>query len=455
MSSITYRWVRRAVRSAAAFLFLVAVVAESSPSFAIPAFARKYHTSCQTCHIAFPALNPFGEAYRLNGYRFPAGSDSSVSKDDAVALGSDGYKKLWPRAVWPGELAGTLPVSMTAESELSNDRATKSTSFNGAGAAAEIQAGGTFGDHASFFGNLVFERPDGGATETTLERMSILFRPWSSPAFQFKVGAFDPGLLLISTHRSVVTTEYLSLTQTVGDNGWAAEPTQNGAEFFGVAAHRLLYNAGYVEGAGNAASNSKDVYGRVAYKFGGLTLDGTTKGTAAAGLPANPKPWSEKSFTVSAFVYKGSPLLSQTTTTLVNDPNTNIVSQVDTTIEQDDRFTMYGGEVKVNFLNLIFYAGASARTDRHPFLADFSPAATDVSSKNWWGEAQWVALPWLIPAARWESFDVAGAKTERYTATVNMLVRANVKTFVAADWLKEPTLKYRTEEIVAGLVFGL
>jgi hypothetical protein len=38
---------------------------------AVPSFARKYQTSCLTCHTVYPVLNPFGEAFRRNGYRFP------------------------------------------------------------------------------------------------------------------------------------------------------------------------------------------------------------------------------------------------------------------------------------------------------------------------------------------------------------------------------------------------
>jgi len=452
MPSTANRWARGVFKTAGILAFMAFLVAEATPSFAFPLFARKYRTSCQTCHIAFPALTPFGEAFRLNGYRFPAGADASMSKDEPVALGSEGYKKMWPRAVWPGEISSIPPISLIAESEFTNDRATKSNSFNGAGGAVELQAGGTLGEHTSFYGNMAFERTDDGGTETTLERMSIIFRPFTSPVFQVKVGAFDPGLLLISNHRSIVGTEYLSLTQTVGDNGWAAEPAQNGMEFFGVASHRLLYDVGYVEGTGNGSNNAKDVYGRAAWKFGDLALDGTTKQTAGAAMPANPKPWSEKSVTVSAFIYKGSPLLSQTSTTLFNDPNTNIVTPVETTVSQDDKFTLYGADIKLNFLDFIFYAGATTRTDRHPLLGNLS--TTDVSAKNWWGEVQWVALPWLIPAARWESFDLAGEKTNRYTLTANMLVRANVKSFVTADWLQEPGTKYRTEEYAAGVVFG-
>ena len=61
---------------------------------AIPAFARKYETSCQTCHIAFPKLNPFGEAFRRNGYRFPSGGDELMQKQEPVQLGNDAMKDL-------------------------------------------------------------------------------------------------------------------------------------------------------------------------------------------------------------------------------------------------------------------------------------------------------------------------------------------------------------------------
>ena len=49
---------------------------------AIPAFSRKYKTSCNTCHVAFPMLNDFGEAFRRNGFQFPQDDDWFV-KDKA------------------------------------------------------------------------------------------------------------------------------------------------------------------------------------------------------------------------------------------------------------------------------------------------------------------------------------------------------------------------------------
>jgi len=433
-------------------LALVVLWTATTPALAIPAFARKYGTSCQTCHIAFPALTPFGEAFRLNGYRFPEGADPSMTKQESISMGSEGYKKMWPNAVWPGDIPGLPPLSVVVESEVVNSREDKTTSFGDLGGEFALLTGGTLGDNVSFYGEVEAARED-GESSIEMERLLALFRPLHSPVFQIKVGAFEPGLTLISNHRRLTDARYFVTSQPVGDNEWAPEPYQQGIEFFGVAGHRLLYNVGYVEGSGNASNNAKDVYGRVAYKFGGMRLDGTMKEGESAGATANPKPWSEKSVTVSAFVYKGSPLLSRTETMLVNDPNTNIVSEVDTTLEQDNRFTYYGGDIAWNFMNLIVHAGATQRTDRRPFLDD--PTLTDISVKNRFLELDWVAYPWLIPATRWESIDVEGDKLEKLSLTFQFLLRANVRAFLAADQLKEPGGHYATEEVVAGLVFGM
>ncbi len=63
-----------------------------------------HETSCQTCHTIYPVLNPFGEAFRRNGYRFPSqnGSvDSDAIKAAQISLGQDEYIKTFPDSVWP------------------------------------------------------------------------------------------------------------------------------------------------------------------------------------------------------------------------------------------------------------------------------------------------------------------------------------------------------------------
>ena len=67
---------------ALAVLALVYIALVPSTARAIPAFARRYETTCQTCHLAYPKLTPFGEAFRRNGYRFPQGGDATAEKEE-------------------------------------------------------------------------------------------------------------------------------------------------------------------------------------------------------------------------------------------------------------------------------------------------------------------------------------------------------------------------------------
>src|SRR5512137_2779606 len=83
----------------------------------VPAFARKYGTSCLTCHTVYPKLTPFGEAFRRNGYRFP-GVDSDYVKQDTVPLGQDANKKTFPNSVWPDSIPISAPIAFGANGQL-------------------------------------------------------------------------------------------------------------------------------------------------------------------------------------------------------------------------------------------------------------------------------------------------------------------------------------------------
>ncbi|MCH7826244.1 MAG: hypothetical protein IH849_15725, partial [Acidobacteria bacterium] len=47
------------------------VLSMATPGFAIPYFARKFDTGCQTCHSVVPKLNQTGMDFRTRGYRLP------------------------------------------------------------------------------------------------------------------------------------------------------------------------------------------------------------------------------------------------------------------------------------------------------------------------------------------------------------------------------------------------
>src|SRR5574341_359714 len=103
----------RSLGVAARLCLAAATLAAAAPARAIPAFARKYGTSCLTCHTVYPKLTPFGEAFRRNGYRFP-GVDSDYVKQETVAMGQEANKKTFPQSVWPSTIPGSLPVAFGA-----------------------------------------------------------------------------------------------------------------------------------------------------------------------------------------------------------------------------------------------------------------------------------------------------------------------------------------------------
>jgi hypothetical protein len=56
---------------AVAVLFLAFLATATDRADAIPAFARKYRTTCATCHSPIPRLNAFGERFAANGFELP------------------------------------------------------------------------------------------------------------------------------------------------------------------------------------------------------------------------------------------------------------------------------------------------------------------------------------------------------------------------------------------------
>ncbi len=60
-------WYRTLMAGMALVVVAVFLFTISQPASAVPSFARKYETSCMTCHVAPPKLNAFGRAFKNNG----------------------------------------------------------------------------------------------------------------------------------------------------------------------------------------------------------------------------------------------------------------------------------------------------------------------------------------------------------------------------------------------------
>src|SRR5579859_157922 len=185
---------------AGVFLVCATLAATESPAYAVPAFARKYQTSCATCHIVFPKLNAFGEAFRLRGYRMPKETEEMV-KQPPVSLGSPAYKKLWPNAIWPGEISSSVPLAVNVKMA---DLSTSALNDDGSVTSvkndfqfpqeANIFGAGTLGDHVSYLAEVTFGENADGSVSVELEHARLQFdSPFGKEdLFHFRIGKFAP-----------------------------------------------------------------------------------------------------------------------------------------------------------------------------------------------------------------------------------------------------------------------
>jgi hypothetical protein len=267
------------------------------PAVAIPAFARRYKTACTTCHTLPPQLNPFGLAFRANGYRLPAGEEWRQDQD--VQLGAPEWETLFPRAILPGTVsdvspfAGLLRSSLESSAEAGRPRNEEITVL------VALLAGGNLGKRASWFA-------EGGFTESG----AALGRAWLSvdriaggPWLNVRAGRMEPAIVPWSrfTHR-LTYSEYLPFEIRSGTLELGA--TRPALEVFGAGSdpgplRGLRFTAGLA--ARDANGLTADAYGRVSYKFGGVAAAGD-QGATPSGPPV--APLMETSLQLGAFIYR-------------------------------------------------------------------------------------------------------------------------------------------------------
>ena len=103
---------RKTTFASIASLCMVPALFWSQDSSAVPAFARKYQTSCYTCHSGFPNRNAFGEAFKNNGYRWPGGEEEDHAKQEQTKMGAAGWKETFPNSPWPSDIPGFAPFAL-------------------------------------------------------------------------------------------------------------------------------------------------------------------------------------------------------------------------------------------------------------------------------------------------------------------------------------------------------
>ncbi len=429
-----------------AALSIAVVLMDASTAGAVPVFSRKYQTSCSTCHTVFPKLNPFGEAFRLRGYRLPAETEDQI-KEKPVQLGADAYKKMWPKMVYPSDLPGAAPfalnVKMASLYASSRDDSGKQIIHNDFQfpQEANLFSAATLGDHFGLFGEVTFaERPDGGSdVELEHARFDIDSPFGPQDLVHFRIGKFAPNLydgfqeMWIMTDNAI---DPLFAYNPIGFNGGTGLAEDGGGiglpdrvrglEMYGIAKHRLFYTLGVSTAIGPGGPNGtfgsnskKDLYARVDWKFGGMGLDGDTTGKT---LPA--ENWREKSLRIGAFGFTGN---GTDVPFDISDPAGNPFKM------QDVRYNRVGGFVSGYVGDLNVFGVVLHGTDRLQLLDGDSLALLDETTRDydaWFVQADYVIRPPFQTSVRYEHLRVGDKSLpsiKALNANFTFLVRANIK----------------------------
>ncbi len=435
---------------------------------AIPSFARKYETSCQTCHVAFPKLNAFGEAFRNNGYRFPVDDEEQV-KQEPVQLGAPAWKRVWPKAVWPSDMAPSVPIALiitntyeiVPDADVSNDFVVPSE--------VELFSGGTLGESFSFYGGLtLLDKNEFGGLHRLFGQFN---RIKGTSLLNVKFGGFEPRATPFSSHRRLMHTNYLMNNLTTntalvatgeiatahahGTSAFSLGSTQRGVELWGAASgpggggldwafgvtngnglggptettdlhlgpeepgHQDAEAGGHEEAGEHDAhvpstlddNSSKDIYARISYKFGGYGRTGETGQTLD-----DTKSWVDDSVRVGLFTVQGS----------AKNPLGG---------HEPEDYRRYGFDVDLWFKDLNLYAAYMFGKNE---IEDHE-APLSYKSHAWFVEADYMLLPWVVVAARYELANVKPVTSNglqlterlpilrRVVPHITLLLRANVK----------------------------
>lgn len=419
---------------AASAVAVLALAAWGAPAatWAVPAFARQYGTSCQTCHVAYPRTTPFGEGFRRNGYRFPGGRDEDFRREENQKLGADAYKDVFPWAIWPGELPSSVPLSLIVGGSATVGPGTGTgATLAGLGTTVALNAATTLGSRVSAWVGLSMSASTNAPATLSAERIFLHFSVFDRPWVNVRAGLFEPGVFSFSGHRLPGAAPSI-LTSRVGDSTFALEPTHLGLEATGVIAGRVGWTVGWVEDS-TTLDVPKDVYARASFKLGGMRLDGEpSDGELNLGDPA---PWREWSLHAGAFGYVGQ--------TIVGTPGI---------ATQDDTFNLIGGDLNAQLRDANLIVAYAFARHRGPFLA--SPT-TGLDVHQLMVQLDYVVFPWLVPIARFELRAERNGKTEqRIVAGLYAMIRANIRASVVVQ-LRNATGNFEFESLQAGLSAGL
>jgi hypothetical protein len=445
---------------------LLWILASTPRASAIPAFSRKYQTSCATCHSNYPELNDFGEAFKRNGFKFPK-DDESFVKEPPVLLGAKAQKEAFPNAIYPGEIPGTIPISFRYSGNFNyaskRPAAVAATSFTPrtdlfSPNTLTIIAAGSFGQNISFWIDndisTAGSGAGGGLGDGYLKFDVGHYIGLPSRAFNVRFGQFELDLpfsqartiypssydIFSETAPPPPTTAGQTVFQTVNNPFFLGTP-QRGIEIGGYANSGNFTwsvalddgtNSSYGLSSGVSAvpslsvRNTKDVYVRVSQRFN-LEHDPQSRNAVQAAGPTGPH--DHTSIRLGGFYYHGT-----------NESNVGSSTYSFTGTIQDP-FYRAGGDVRFKYRKMeLFGVGMVGHDINH--AVDTNPIAPTVTlgpavnyAGGFAGGNFWI-YPWMIGYIRYDFVNSASdfannvsqyRTRNRFSPGFQLLVRANVK----------------------------
>jgi hypothetical protein len=210
------------------FICLVLVLADCRPANALPlstvkvrplpAFARKYGMPCSACHLGWPMLSPFGQAFKDNGYQMGNDRDAPIYQDPAY----------WPATfritpIWHRESTNRVGVDDPANPGNSIEAKITTDGFDWSG--LDFHTGGTLAKNISFYVLPSSDNTGAFHFESVWARLDNLF---GSTWFNIKMGKFELDNLL--SEKRILTLTNVAGTYT----NYHFQPLRESTYHFGI-----------------------------------------------------------------------------------------------------------------------------------------------------------------------------------------------------------------------------
>lgn len=420
-------------------LVLVLLTITAREASAIPAFARRYRTTCSSCHTVAPKLNSVGEAFRQHGYRLRE-FDEALLRDTGLPLGDDAWRDLWPRGIWPGEIPSGPPISLRIQADVVSLSRGQTPVGLHLRLPHEIYllAGASLGDGLAAFVELEVAPDEGLHIAQARLTFTDLVRTLPAGVMNLTVGRLNPFLFTFADRQidRAGILEFgwqgyrVSELRLRGAGGASVLESPNRAqlggttsalELHGVLRGRLYYGAGIAQGAGSGEDDNnarKDAYVKLRYKWGGLRLDGRYEDGSGPPPGGDGQRW-DRAFIVEGFGYAG------------EEPVAAAVG---------DRYRGVGANARILQGPLDVGVGFVARRDADPW-----GTGAEAQMRSLFAKGEYYAWPWLGLSLKLERFTadsreareagyMRGAEDRIFVAPgVIALLRQNLRFVVEGD----------------------